>query len=298
MNKKAALVLLGVGGYLALSRNANAGVRYQGGFVDPGPLSTYGGDAALAVDNLLATVTRDSGQAIPDYTEVIPADIPWEWPQDMGVDPYEIDGAQGAGNSDYVDPYEIDGYQGAGSWGQYDSGDWNDGGGRIIPVGNFVNGEKNLSAFLKMIRTLEGTNSADGYQALYGYRPGNGKVFTDFADHPRISFKTPWGKTSAAGAYQMQAGTWDEMAEKYGLTDFSPANQDRAALGLITRFRAVDDIVAGRLYSAIKKLASQWASLPSSKSGQPKYTWEDAKRIFLSNAGDVDINDPETTIYV
>src|SRR5262245_12539239 len=83
--------------------------------------------------------------------------------------------------------------------------------------------EKNLKAFLAMIRYSEGTFSKDGYRKLYG-----GGLFTDFSNHPNTPI-TKWGITStAAGAYQILVRTWQELQSKLKLTDFSPANQDRA----------------------------------------------------------------------
>lgn len=124
---------------------------------------------------------------------------------------------------------------------------------------------RNVAAFLKAIRLGEGTSDDDGYRRIVG-----GELFTSFYDHPR---KKVWierygVQSTAAGAYQFLAGTWDEMAAKYSLPDFSPRSQDIAAVGLLIRRKALDDIIAGRIEQAIAKCRLEWASLPGSPYGQ------------------------------
>ena len=116
---------------------------------------------------------------------------------------------------------------------------------------------KNLRAFLIMIQYAEGTFGKDAYRKLYG-----GSLFNDFSKHPNTRI-TKWGITStAAGAYQILNKTWVEISAKLGLTDFSPASQDRAAMELIKRRKALDDVYAGKFLTAIEKCKKEWASLP------------------------------------
>jgi lysozyme len=123
--------------------------------------------------------------------------------------------------------------------------------------------EKNLKAFLAMIRYAEGTLTQDGYRKLYG-----GSTFTDMSKHPNLAI-TKWGITStAAGAYQILFGTWQELQSKLKLPDFSVASQDRAAIELIKRRRALEDVLAGRFAQAIVKCRKEWASLPGANYGQ------------------------------
>ena len=57
--------------------------------------------------------------------------------------------------------------------------------------------------------------------------------FDDFSDHPRIFVERPDGRvSSAAGRYQFTATEWDRVSGILNLRDFSPVNQDRAALYL------------------------------------------------------------------
>lgn len=149
----------------------------------------------------------------------------------------------------------------------------------------------NLAAFLKMIRACEGTDSDDGYRALFGYRPGNGRLFdNDFARHPNIKF--PFRQTdgqmnesSAAGAYQFIHRTWEELRVKLKLPDFSPSSQDMAAEELIAECGAMGDVKDGKFQSAIDKCASKWASLPASTYKQPKKTTEFALNAYMAAGG-------------
>lgn len=140
--------------------------------------------------------------------------------------------------------------------------------------------DRNVQAFLTLIRTGEGTADPLGYSRLFG-----GRQFAGFADHPRQ--RIPFGSTysTAAGAYQILARTWDEIAAQYSLPDFSPASQDRAAVGLIKRRGALGDVLAGRFESAIAKCNREWASLPGSPYGQPTLTLAAAQTVLQQQGG-------------
>lgn len=117
----------------------------------------------------------------------------------------------------------------------------------------------NVAAMLALIRTGEGTADAGGYSRLVG-----GGSFDSYADHPR---KRVWisaikDYSTAAGAYQFLSKTWDEVKRKAGLSDFSPASQDLAAVQKIRDRGALSDVIAGRLDAALAKLSYEWASLP------------------------------------
>ncbi len=121
----------------------------------------------------------------------------------------------------------------------------------------------NLKAFLTMIQYAEGTYGKGGYNKLYG-----GGSFMDMSKHPN-SKQTKWGITStAAGAYQILNKTWNEIQAQLKLPDFSAVSQDRAAIALIKRRKALDDVYAGRFTEAIAKCRKEWASLPGAGYGQ------------------------------
>lgn len=122
---------------------------------------------------------------------------------------------------------------------------------------------KNLRAFLIMIQYAEGTFGKDGYNKMYG-----GGLFKDMSKHPNTAI-SKWGITStAAGAYQILNKTWKEMQGKLKLPDFSAVSQDKAAIELIKRRKALDDVYAGRFAEAIVKCRKEWASLPGAGYGQ------------------------------
>lgn len=125
-------------------------------------------------------------------------------------------------------------------------------------------GNANVKAFLALIRYTEGAD----YWTLFG-----GEKVSSLEDHPRLFItRTLGGKqitSSAAGAYQFLARTWDECKARLSLTDFSPGSQDRAALFLIDRRKALDDVLAGKWEEAIALCNREWASLPGSPYGQP-----------------------------
>lgn len=122
---------------------------------------------------------------------------------------------------------------------------------------------KNIRAFLIMIQHAEGTYGKDGYRKLYG-----GGYFNDYSRHPNTKV-TKWDITStAAGAYQILSKTWAELQAKLKLPDFSPTSQDKAAIELIRRRKALEDVYAGRFTQAIAKCRKEWASLPGAGYGQ------------------------------
>lgn len=126
----------------------------------------------------------------------------------------------------------------------------------------------NLRAFLAVIRHCEGTAGPDGYRTLFG-----GELFDSFADHPRRQItRALKGRpitSTAAGAYQFLARTWDECRRALNLPDFSPESQDLAAVFLIRRRGALADVEAGRIEAALRKCNREWASLPGAPYGQP-----------------------------
>ncbi len=144
--------------------------------------------------------------------------------------------------------------------------------------------DRNVRAFLMMIRAGEGTADAGGYSRLFG-----GQQFSSFADHPRLKItRTFAGKpltSSAAGAYQFLIQTWDECRRALDLPDFTPASQDAAAVYLIRRRGALADVKAGRFAEAVRKCAKEWASLPGSPYGQPVKTMAQARQTYETNGG-------------
>ena len=108
---------------------------------------------------------------------------------------------------------------------------------------------------------------------------GNQRI-NSLQSHPNIrkSFVQTDGKsnvTTAAGRYQFLKDTWDEVARQYGLKDFSPRNQDIAALALMVQNGSLPYVLKGDFQTAVKKSGGTWASLPSSPYAQPKRSWSE-----------------------
>lgn len=159
-------------------------------------------------------------------------------------------------------------------------------------------GENNLRAFLTLIGWSEGTERMpDPYRVVYGYK----HTINSFDDHPAITGE--WGGerlsdamcraaglspgciSTAAGRYQMIRPTWLEAKDALGLTDFSPASQDRAALYLIGKHGALDDAREGRVTEAVAKVRRTWASLPGSGWSQPERSLDSLIAAYTTAGG-------------
>lgn len=135
----------------------------------------------------------------------------------------------------------------------------------------------NVRKMLDVIANAEGVKH--GYNTIFGNERSD-----DLKAHPNVKkeFTQTDGKknsTTAAGRYQFLKGTWDKVSKKYGLTDFSPENQDLAAVALILGRGALGDVIKGDFTKAVGKLGSEWASLPSSNYAQPKKSWKDIQSM-------------------
>lgn len=145
----------------------------------------------------------------------------------------------------------------------------------------------NEAAFLSMLRRAEGTeNEPDPYRVCYGYL----HTIRDMRDHPCITGEWfgevlsdnlcskagfgPGCRSTAAGAYQFIKPTWIGLRDRLRLPDFGPQSQDLAALGRIRDAGALQDVRAGRVPQAVRKVRSIWASLPGNyaKQGQRDLT--------------------------
>ena len=184
-----------------------------------------------------------------------------------------------------------------GAWGSFDPGAWID---AAFPIDDITQSianlgseveamtqqpsgfsiDANVRAFLETIKQCEGTaNAPDPYRVCYAYR----HTVQDLADHPAVTGE--WrgetlsasmcaaagygpGCVSTAAAYQLIKPTWLKLRNKLGLTDFSPASQDAAAVQLLRDIGAYARLSVGDLAGAVRKASSQWASLPGSTAGQ------------------------------
>ena len=125
---------------------------------------------------------------------------------------------------------------------------------------------RNLSpqtrALLRTVRFAEGTAGPNGYRTMF-----TGKTFSDLSRHPRIVNRGGGHASDAAGAYQFLSTTWDGV----GGGAMTPERQDMAAVELIRR-RGVDPSLPGGFSrQVIDRLAPEWASFPTLRTGTSYY---------------------------
>ena len=130
-----------------------------------------------------------------------------------------------------------------------------------------------IKAFLKIISWAEGTGGEDGYRTHFGY-----EKFDDFSDHPRKVKSADGHHSDAAGKYQAMSFTWDRIAKKIGLKDFSPQSQDLFAIELLKECGAYDLIMQGNIEAAIFAASPTWASFPK-QDGESVYENQKARPL-------------------
>jgi muramidase (phage lysozyme) len=143
----------------------------------------------------------------------------------------------------------------------------------------------NVAAFLDMLAYAEGTprfGYEDGYDVIVG-----GKTFDSYDDHPRQLIWLPAYEihSSAAGRYQFLTRTWDDLAKRFNLPDFTPANQDLGAVHLIRQCKALSLIHDGRIREAIHACRKVWASLPGAGYGQRELATDELLQVYEASGG-------------
>lgn len=143
----------------------------------------------------------------------------------------------------------------------------------------------NVRKFLDLIAYTEGTQGNSYHTAFGGGRLSN------LNDHPRYSksFRQLNGKmntTSAAGRYQFLRGTWDGVARQYGLTNFSPHNQDLGAIALMIGRDALAPLLKGDWQTAVRRAGPEWASFPTAPASysQPTKSWSKVNKFWTGNS--------------
>lgn len=139
-----------------------------------------------------------------------------------------------------------------------------------------------IRAFLDTIAVAEGTYSAraKGYNMMYP----RGKTFKGFDAHPAIvSCAMSYNRqlcSTAAGRYMFLEKIWNTIAKRLDLHDFSPLNQDLAAIYLLYEKKAIDLIKQEKIKEALESTKNIWASLPGSPHKQPVKKYEKLKQVF------------------
>ena len=242
-----ALALLGVGAYVFM-RRARASTSQ---------LITYGGEAIPA---------SDPNSFIPDWSQfnfsATASEQPMMPPAQYPVSSYSPSGV------------DFDTLQASNDPGIFSTI------GQAIQPQTYMNpiDDPNVRAFLDMIGYSEGAD----YNTLFG-----GGTFDSFYDHPRQVISKSGYKSSAAGKYQIIRKTWDDVAPKIGAQDFQPATQDAAAIYLIKRRGALNDVIAGNFTAAVQKVRKEWASLPGAGYGQPERDLAQLQAVYQQAGGTV-----------
>jgi len=121
----------------------------------------------------------------------------------------------------------------------------------------------------RLIRAGEGTSGDSGYNTMF-----TGSQFSDTSKHPRQINRSGDLASDAAGAYQFLSTTWDGAKNALGLTDFSPASQEKAGKYLAQKRGLATDTVFTDKQSFLKeldKIAPEWASMPTLATGTSYY---------------------------
>lgn len=147
-----------------------------------------------------------------------------------------------------------------------------------------------------LLNTIAGPESAGQYNVIYG-----GQKFDDYSKHPGQYVTITSGpnkgqKSSAAGKYQFLESTWNDIASRHNLPDFSPENQDKAAwllasenYGRIAGRSLTNDLKSGdaaTLENIGKTLRGTWTSLPGGiEQGQDANTFVSTYNNYLQSGG-------------
>ncbi|QJR16276.1 glycoside hydrolase family 24 protein [Usitatibacter palustris] len=140
---------------------------------------------------------------------------------------------------------------------------------------------RNVVAFLRLIRQGESNQSDTAYRVMFGGALFNVPPW----QHPHRKVTVGRLTSTAAGAYQFLARTWDGLVRQFQFEDFSPDNQDLGAVALIAQRGALEDVIAGRIAEAVRKCRKEWASLPGAGYGQPERTFEQVMATYQHYAG-------------
>jgi len=138
-----------------------------------------------------------------------------------------------------------------------------------------------VRALLDTIAFAEGTDNPEGYRTIFSY-----KYFDDFSDHPRqvhcVEYQGKELCSSAAGRYQFLRKTWDRVRDTLNLPDFSPKNQDRAAIYLMYEKDALEPLLRPEydLSEVFARINTEWASIPGAPYGQKVRDAAELERVF------------------
>jgi muramidase (phage lysozyme) len=162
-------------------------------------------------------------------------------------------------------------------------------------TGGSVGGEYSMRGGKALYGTPEQRAALDAIAwaegAEYNTMFGGGKFSTAGGwKHPDRVIRSNGYASAAAGRYQFMPFTWEKVKRKLGLSDFSPENQDRAAIELMNeRLKGNSAEILrkeGLSDRVLNLLAPEWASLPTysggSYYGQPSKNRKAVKKLYNS----------------
>lgn len=130
--------------------------------------------------------------------------------------------------------------------------------------------DQKFSDFRDLIAASEGGT----YNRLFGFdNQGRPRYFSDFSKFPDSPAKYQKadgtiGESNDAGRYQININTYNRLAKRLGITDFSPRSQDIIANALILEnSKASKALQDGDIGAAVSALNKVWVSLPGGPNG-------------------------------
>ena len=130
--------------------------------------------------------------------------------------------------------------------------------------------DQKFSDFRDLIAASEGGS----YNRLFGFdNQGRPRYFSDFSKFPDSPAKYQKadgtiGESNDAGRYQINIKTYNRLAKRLGITDFSPRSQDIIANALILEnSKASKALQDGDIGAAVSALNKVWVSLPGGPNG-------------------------------
>ena len=139
-----------------------------------------------------------------------------------------------------------------------------------------TNASPQIKAFLDTIAWAEGAE----YNTLVG-----GGTFNNFSKHPDIY--NPQLNSDAAGKYQFLKSTWDQYSKQLGLSDISPASQDKAAIAILEENNVPSLLESGKVDEAFCSVGKVWASFPCNNYGQPQKSTGELRQKYKEFGGTV-----------
>lgn len=140
----------------------------------------------------------------------------------------------------------------------------------------------NVQAMSRVVREKESRQTDDAFTLINGGTHFSAPPWR----HPWHGIPTTQG-ARASGAFQHLGTTWASLAQRYGIPDFSPPNQEAGFVGGLIDRGALEDVIAGRFEEAVAKLRKEWTSLPGAAESRGDWTMEKAKQVFLKYGGAV-----------